>query len=123
MHIFRIQKEKDNINRYNHERNLEREKRKLEWKKINVIAREKEREERVKQLKSEEEILKKQTLELIIQQHLEKERVQRTIRKVKINELLDNKTKNFLKDQIPDIDIDDIYVKKKEEKKEGEEEM
>ena len=43
--------EKDHIKRFNHERNLEREKRKLEWKKLNVIAKDKEKDERLKQIK------------------------------------------------------------------------
>jgi len=40
-------KEKDHIKRYNHEKNIERERRKMEWKKLNVLAKEKLTEERL----------------------------------------------------------------------------
>ena len=45
---MKLDYERNFIKRYNHERNLEREKRKLEWKKLNVIAKDQEREERIK---------------------------------------------------------------------------
>lgn len=55
---MKLDYERNFIKRYNHERNLEREKRKLEWKKLNVIAKDQEREERIKQLKQEENLIK-----------------------------------------------------------------
>jgi hypothetical protein len=44
---FKLFKEKDNIKRFNHMKNIEREKRKLEWKKLNVLAKEKINQERL----------------------------------------------------------------------------
>ena len=63
---FKKKVEKDYIKKFNLEKNLEREKRKLEWKKLNVIARDMEKDERLKNLKYEEELLKKTTHEMII---------------------------------------------------------
>jgi len=40
MFNLEMRKERDNIKRFNLEKNLERERRKLEWKKLNVLAKE-----------------------------------------------------------------------------------
>lgn len=47
-------KEHENIKWYNMEQNLEREKRKLEWKKLNILAKEQKAEERLQFVKFEE---------------------------------------------------------------------
>ena len=49
---------------------------------------------------------------MIIQHQLEKERLKKTLHRVKKNEILETKTKTYLKEQIPEIDISDIFVKK-----------
>lgn len=54
---------------------------------------------------------------------MEKERLKKTLHKVKKNEILEMKTKTYLKEQIPEIDISDIFVKKQVSKKEDEEEL
>jgi len=46
--------ERDNIKRFNHEKNMERERRKMDWKKLNIMAKEKMSKERVEYLKFED---------------------------------------------------------------------
>ena len=49
------------------DKNLEKEKKKLEWKKVKILAKEKINEERVQFIKYEEDTIKKSLVELTIQ--------------------------------------------------------
>ena len=69
-------------------------------------------------MKYEDECLRKSMAELTIQQQLERERVMKTLNKVRKTDFADQNTKNYIKEQIPDIDISDIFRPKKVEKKE-----
>lgn len=117
---FRLQKEKDHIKRFNFEKNIEREKRKMEWKKLNVLAKEKQNEERLQFMKFEEETIKRSLIELTIQQQLERERIMKTLNKVKKTDFKDQNTKKYIEKQIPDINVEDIFKPKHIENKEEE---
>lgn len=86
---FQHEKEKDNIKRFNYERNVERERRKLEWKKLNVLAKEKLTEERMQFIKFEGEMVRKSMTELAIQQQRERDRVIKTMSKLKNTDFQD----------------------------------
>ena len=55
MFDLEMRKERENIKRFNLEKNQEREKRKIEWKKLNVLAKEQITKERLDFMKFEDE--------------------------------------------------------------------
>ncbi len=102
-------------------KNLEKEKKKQEWKKMKVLNKEKQAEDRLQYLKLEEFTIKKSLAELTIQQHLEKERLAKTMRLVaKNNDFRDMKMKEFIQMNVPDIEISHIFKQKEEKKKDDE---
>lgn len=102
------------------EKNLEKEKKKIEFKKLKILAKEKMNEERIQYMKFEEDNIKRSMAELTIQQQLEKERVMKTMKKVSSAlDFKDQKIKAFIKDEIPDIDVSTIFKQKKAEIKEN----
>ena len=102
-------------------KNLEKEKKKQEWKKMKVLNKEKQAEDRLQYIKLEEFTIKKSLAELTIQQHLEKERLAKTMRIVaKNNDFRDMKMKEFIQMNVPDIEISHIFKQKEEKKKDDE---
>ena len=72
-------KEKHLLRRFNMEQNLEREKRKLEWKKLNVMAKDKLIDEKREFTKRQSSLIQKAKVELDLQKMIEKERVQKAM--------------------------------------------
>eukprot|EP00347_Sterkiella_histriomuscorum_P022113 403331635 len=134
MYRSQMDREKqDEAKRDKIQRNLEKEKRKLEWKKLKILAKEKMNEERVQFLKFEENTIKKSLAELTIQQQLERERIRKTMSRVRsmgggigtstlipgvLVDFRNIKTKEYIQYAVPDIDISDIFKPKQVEKKE-----
>lgn len=88
---------------------------------MRVLAKEIQAEERLSTMKLEEFAIKKSLTELTIQQHLERERLARTINKVaKHTDFSDMKMKEYIQTNVPDIDISHIFKAKPEKKKDDE---
>lgn len=51
---------------------------------------------------------------------IEKQRVGKTLHKLRNVDLKDKKTKNFVKDVVPDIDVSDLFIEKKKKNAEDE---
>ncbi len=87
---------------------------------MNVLAKEKLNEERLVFIKHEEEMIRRSKQELCIQQHRERDRIAKTLGKLRNADFQDKNTKHFVKDAVPDIDVSELFKPKKPEKKEGE---
>ena len=99
-------------------KNLEKEKKKQEVKKMRVLTKERMTEERISTIKLEEYAIKKSLAELTIQQQLEKERLAKTLKKVgKNTDFRDMKMKEYIKTNIPDIELSEIFKPKPNKKK------
>ena len=92
----------------------------MEWKKLNVLAKEKLNEERIMFQKHEEAMLKQSKAELTIKQQMEKEKINRALFKLRNPNFKDKKTKEFVNEQIPDINVEELFKKKSPEKKDEE---
>jgi len=93
------------------EKNLEKERKKLEWKKAKILTKEKLNEERIKFIKEEETTIQKSLAELAIQQQLERERLRRAMRRVRsgATDFHDMKVKEYVRQSVPDIDLSHIF--------------
>lgn len=92
MFNLELRKERDNIRRFNLEKNLEREKRKMEWKKLNVLAKEQMAREKVNFLRFEDEKIRQSTAVLTMRQHQDKDEMRKTLDTVKRHGIMDKNT-------------------------------
>ncbi len=97
-------------------KNLEREKRKLEWKKLNVLAREKIKEERLLFLKQEDAMLWQSKIELLRDERTVKEQMAKTVKKLKGQDFRNKAVIKMAQEAAPDINVEDMFKTKKADK-------
>lgn len=89
----------------------------MEWKKLKVLLKEKLNDERLQFIKYEDTQIKKAVLDLAIQKHVERDRIIKTMSRLKNTDFHNMKTKEYIKEQVPDIDVENIFKPKIKVKK------
>ena len=112
-----MSRERQNIRKFNLKLNMEREKRKVEWKKLDVLARQQLAGERVDTIKQEKALLAKSKSEQVIIRSLERERLEKAMTKLKGANIFSKQTQEYVERNIPDIQTEPIFKPRENKKK------
>jgi len=116
-----LKKEKDKLREENIQQNLERQRRKLELKKLYVLEKNKIMSERLRLSKTEEDLIQRAKRENFMKTQQEKMRISKTIFHLSHINLKSGDTKKYVKEAAPDIDIEDLFKVEVKAKKPEEE--